>query len=196
MLLGYFELLRSRRYVGYVACSTFYFCCLFAFIAGSPFVYIEYFGVPPQYYGFLFGVNMLGMIATTFINSRIVVRRGADRLLRIACWIGAAGAVVLLATGLRGFGGVAGIALPLFVVLSVLTVVASNAISGALSVFPNRAGSAAALAGALQFGAGALTSAVVGWFADGTPRPMIVVICAGAIAALVANLLLIGGPHD
>ena len=196
MLLGYFELLRSRRYVGYVACSTFYFCCLFAFIAGSPFVYIEYFGVPPQYYGFLFGVNMLGMIATTFINSRIVVRRGADRLLRIACWIGAAGAVVLLATGLRGVGGVAGIALPLFVVLSVLTVVASNAISGALSVFPNRAGSAAALAGALQFGAGALTSAVVGWFADGTPRPMIVVICAGAIAALVANLLLIGGPHD
>ena len=196
MLLGYFELLRSRRYVGYVACSTFYFCCLFAFIAGSPFVYIEYFGVPPQYYGFLFGVNMLGMIATTFINSRIVVRRGADRLLRIACWIGAAGAVVLLATGLRGVGGVAGIALPLFVVLSVLTVVASNAISGALSVFPNRAGSAAALAGALQFGAGALTSAVVGWFADGTPRPMIVVICAGAIVALVANLLLIGGPHD
>ncbi len=143
MLLGYFELLRSRRYVGYVACSTLYFCCLFAFIAGSPFVYIEYFGVPPQYYGFLFGVNMLGMIATTFINSRIVVRRGADRLLLIACWIGAAGAVVLLATGLNGFGGVAGIALPLFVVLSVLTVVASNAISGALSVFPNRAGSAA-----------------------------------------------------
>ena len=196
MLLGYFELLRSRRYVGYVACSTFYFCCLFAFIAGSPFVYIEYFGVPPQYYGFLFGVNMLGMIATTFINSRIVVRRGADRLLRIACWIGAAGAVILLATGLNGVGGVAGIALPLFVVLSVLTVVASNAISGALSVFPNRAGSAAALAGALQFGAGALTSAAVGWFANGTPRPMIVIICAGAIASLVANLLMIGRPHD
>src|SRR5271156_2090691 len=196
MLVGYFEMLRSGRYVGYVVCSTFYFCCLFAFIAGSPFVYIEYFGVPPQYYGFLFGVNMLGMIATTFINSRIVVRRGADRILRIACWIGAAGAVVLLATGLRGVGGVVGIALPLFVVLSVLTVVASNAISGALSVFPNRAGSAAALAGALQVGAGALTSAAVGWLADGTPRPMIVIVCAGAIAALAANLLLIGRTDD
>ena len=72
---------------GYVACSTLYFCCLFAFIAGSPFVYIEYFGVPPQYYGFLFGMNMLGMIASTFINSRIVVQYGGDRLLRIACMI-------------------------------------------------------------------------------------------------------------
>ena len=100
MVLGYFELLRSRRLTWVISsCSTFYFCCLFAFIAGSPFVYIEYFGVPPQYYGFLFGVNMLGMIATTFVNSRIVVRRGADRLLRIACWIGAAGGVVLLGDG-------------------------------------------------------------------------------------------------
>ena len=76
MLLGYFQFLHSIRYVGYVACSAFYFCCLFAFIAGSPFVYIDYFGIPPQYYGFLFGVNMLGMIASTFVNSRIVVRRG------------------------------------------------------------------------------------------------------------------------
>jgi len=196
MLLGYLELLRSGHDVGYVTCSTLYFCCLFAFIAGSPFVYIEYFGVPPQYYGFLFGVNMLGMIATTFINSRIVVRRGADRLLRIACWIGAAGGLVLLATGMLGIGAVVGIALPLFVVLSLLTVVASNAISGALSVFPNRAGAAAALAGALQFGAGALTSAGVGWFADGTPRPMVGIIWGGAVAALAANLVLIGRPHD
>ena len=99
MLLGYFELFRSRRYLGYVTCSTFYFCCLFAFIAGSPFVYIEYFGVPPQYYGFLFGVNMIGMITTSFVNSRIVVRHGAARLLRIACAIGAAASLVLLATG-------------------------------------------------------------------------------------------------
>ena len=75
-----------------------------AFIAGSPFVYIEYFGVPPQYYGFLFGVNVLGMITSTFINSRIVVQRGGDRLLRMACLIGAAGGVILLATGLSGAG--------------------------------------------------------------------------------------------
>ena len=108
MLLGYVELLGSRRYLGYVACSTLYFCCLFAFIAGSPFVYIEYFGVPPQYYGFLFGVNMIGMITASFVNSRIVVRRGADRLLRLACAVGATAGFVLLTTGVSGFGAIAG----------------------------------------------------------------------------------------
>jgi DHA1 family bicyclomycin/chloramphenicol resistance-like MFS transporter len=116
--------------------------------------------------------------------------------LRIACSIGAAGSVVLLATGLSGFGGVAAIALPLFVVLALLTMVASNAISGALAVAQNRAGAGAALAGALQFGAGALTSAALGWFADGTPRPMSALICAGAVAALIANLVLLGKPRD
>lgn len=192
MLLGYVELLRTRRYVGYVACSTFYFFCLFAFIAGSPFVYIEHFHVPPQYYGFLFGVNMVGMIAASYINSRIVVRYGADRLLRKACVVGAAASLVVLATGAGGIGGIAGIALPLFVVLALLTTVSSNAISGALSVAQNRAGAGAALAGALQFGSGALVSAVTGWLADGTPRPMVGIICAGALLALAANLLLLG----
>ena len=192
MLLGYFELLRSRRYVGYVACSTFYFCGLFAFIAGSPFVYIEYFGVPPQYYGFLFGVNMLGMIAMSYVNSRIVQRFGGDRLLRNACSLGAAGSAVLLLTGATGHGGILGIALPLFMVLSLLTTVAANAISGALAIFPKRAGAAAALAGSLQFGGGAFASAALGWIADGSPRPMCALIFAGAVAALAANLALIG----
>ena len=103
--------------------------------------------MPPQYYGFLFGVNIIGMITASYINSRIVIRRGADRLLRIACSLGAAGSLVLLATGISGFGGIAGIALPVFMVLSLLTIVASNAISGALSVVQHRAGAAAALGG-------------------------------------------------
>jgi DHA1 family bicyclomycin/chloramphenicol resistance-like MFS transporter len=191
MLVGYFAFFRSRRYVGYIACSTFYFCCLFAFIAGSPFVYIEYFGIPPQYFGFLFGVNMIGMITVSVVNGRIVVARGADRLLRLACSIGAGAGVVLLLIAVSGIGGLAGIAVPVFVVLSLLTAVASNAISGALSVFPQRAGAAAALGGALQFGAGAIVSAALGFFANGTPRPMVIFICAGAVAALLANLLVL-----
>jgi MFS transporter, DHA1 family, multidrug resistance protein len=196
MLFGYVELLHMPRYVGYVTCSTLYFCCLFAFIAGSPFVYIEYFGVPPQYYGFLFGVNMIGMIATTYLNSRIVLRYGADRLLRIACAIGAAASLVLLATGVSGFGGIPGIAVPLFLVLALLTMIASDAISGALAAAQDRAGSGSALAGALQFGAAALTSAAIGWLANGTPQPMCIIICAGATLALGANLVLLRKARD
>jgi MFS transporter, DHA1 family, multidrug resistance protein len=195
MLLGYFDLFRNRRYVGYIASGTFYYGCLFAFIAGSPFVFIEHFGVPPQYYGFLFGVNIVGMMAASFINARIVLTQGSDRLLRIGCAIGAAGSLLLIVTGPFDIGGIAGITIPVFIVLSLLSVIGANSISGALAIFPHRAGSAAAMGGALQFGMGALTGAAVGWFADGTPGPMSVLIFASAFLALLSNLALVGKPR-
>ena len=148
---------RSRRYVGYVFGLGFYYCALFAFIAGSPFVYIEHFGVSPQIL-------------------RLPVRRqhrrhddaaasstraswcvyGSDRLLRVGMSVGLAGGVVLAVTGTQGIGGISGVAIPSFIVLSMLSMIGANAISGALALFPHRAGSAAALSGALQFGMGAL----------------------------------------
>jgi MFS transporter, DHA1 family, multidrug resistance protein len=191
MVMGYGALFRSREYLGYVLCGAFYYCGLFAFIAGSPFAYIEYFGVAPEYYGFLFGANIVGMMLVSFVNSRIVVKQGVDRMLRLGCGIGAASGLVLAVAGLAHIGGIPGIAVPVFFVLAMLSLVGANSISGALAVFPQRAGAAAALPGALQFGAGALTGAVVGWFADGTPGPMAAIIFAAAALALLVNLLLV-----
>lgn len=193
MILGYADLLASRRYVGYLACTTFYYVALFGFIAGSPFAYIEHFRVPAQYYGFLFGLNILGMMAGSFLNAQLVLRRGSDRLLRLGCIIGVIGAVLLVAFGARGVGGIAGIAVPSFVLLSMLSMVSANAMAGALGEFPHRAGSAAALAGALQFGIGALAGALVGWLANGTPAPMCLIMAGGVALALLANLALVRG---
>ncbi|MGH6991030.1 MAG: Bcr/CflA family multidrug efflux MFS transporter, partial [Stellaceae bacterium] len=171
----------------------FYYCALFGFIAGSPFVYIRHFGVPVQYYGFLFGVNMIGMMSMSFINARIVMRYGLDRLLRLACFAGTAGAAVLMVTGPQGIGEIAGIALPTFAVLSMLSIIGANATSGALALFPHKAGAAAALAGALQFGMGAVAGAAVGWLADGTPTPMCIIMAGGVVIALLINLTMVRG---
>jgi MFS transporter, DHA1 family, multidrug resistance protein len=191
MILGYAELVRSRRYAGYVFSLGFYYCALFGFIAGSPFVYIEHFGVPPQYYGFLFGVNIIGMMTGSFINARVVLRRGSDKLLRFGLYIGLAGALLLAVTATLGLGGIAGIAVPSFIILSMLSMISANAVSGAMALFPHRAGAASALAGALQFGMGALSGAVVGWLADGTPGPMGAVMAASVAIALALNLALV-----
>jgi MFS transporter, DHA1 family, multidrug resistance protein len=191
MILGYGELFQSRRYVGFVFGLGFYYCALFGFIAGSPFVYIEHFGVSPQYYGFLFGVNIVGMMTGSFINARIVIRRGSDPQLRLGLAIGLAGAVLLAITGTAGIGGIAGIAVPSFIILSMLSMIGANATSGALALFPHRAGSAAALAGALQFGMGALAGAVIGWLADGTPGPMSLVMAGSVAIAILLNLALV-----
>jgi DHA1 family bicyclomycin/chloramphenicol resistance-like MFS transporter len=147
--------------------------------------------VPAQYYGFLFGLNIIGMMAGSFLNARLVVRWGSDRLLRLGCIVGLVGGVVLVVTGTQGLGGIAGIAAPSFIVLSMLSMIGANATSGALALFPQRAGSAAALAGGLQFGMGALAGALVGWLADGTPGPMTAVMAGAVAIALLLNLVLV-----
>jgi DHA1 family bicyclomycin/chloramphenicol resistance-like MFS transporter len=67
-------------------------------------------------------------------------------------------------------GGLAGLALPLFLFISPTGFIVANSIAGALADFPERAGAVSALVGAIQYGSGIIGSALVGAFAVGTPR--------------------------
>ena len=48
---NYYALLTNARYMRFTLCLIFYYVAAYAFITGSPFVYITYFGVDPQHYG-------------------------------------------------------------------------------------------------------------------------------------------------
>jgi len=97
--------------------------------------------------------------------------------------------VVMVAASITGIGGLMGIFLPAVVALAVTALVMPNAAVGALSRHAGRAGSASALLGTLQFGCAAMGSALVGALADGTPRPMALLMLAGLVAATVAAQL-------
>ncbi|HEY0836776.1 MAG TPA: Bcr/CflA family multidrug efflux MFS transporter [Azospirillum sp.] len=188
MLLGYVRLLGNRRYLAYALSGAFFFGGMFAYIAGTPFVYIEYYGVPAELYGLLFGLNVVGMMIFNIVNRRLVLKAGSDRVLRAGALAGAVFAVVLAVTGATGTLGLVGIVVPLFAYLSMTGLIAANAMAGAMSVNPAMAGAASGLAGTLQFGVGALASAMIGWFADGSPAPMVLVIGGMGIAAALAAL--------
>src|SRR3990167_7951425 len=72
---------------------------MFAYIAGSPFVFIELYGVPAEHYGWLFGSNALGFILVAQLNAWLVARHGPGYWLRITVWfyLGAALVLVLVA---------------------------------------------------------------------------------------------------
>lgn len=190
-LRGYLFLIRDRRFLGYVLSSGFVFAGMFAYIAGTPYVYIEYFGVAPQHYGLLFGLNVVGMMLVNTVNSRLVLRLGTDPLMRAGTAVAATMGCVLLAAGASGFGGLWGIVVPLVGYLGMTGLVGANGMAGALARVPERAGAASALAGTLQLGLGAGTGWLVGHFADGTPVPMCAVIAACGLLALGVNLTLV-----
>ena len=189
-MLRYRELLRDKKFRGYAFAGGFYYSGIFAYLAGTPHAYISYYHVPPQYYGLLFGVGIVGIMATNFANSRIVVRYSGKRLLRLGSGVAAASGAVLAVTSHTGWGGLAGIALPLFVFIGIAGFIAANSIAGGLANFPNHAGAASAMVGCIHYACGVVGSALVGMFDDGTPWPMGAVIGAsGVLCFLTARAL-------
>ncbi|HEX6980971.1 MAG TPA: Bcr/CflA family multidrug efflux MFS transporter [Alphaproteobacteria bacterium] len=193
MIKGYARLVANPTYMGYALCGGFILAGLFAYISGTPFVYIEIFGVSPQAYGLLFGLNAVALMIGSSINSRAVLKFGMDRILVSVCGVAAMVGAILLAAGATGYGGLLGIVVPLFFFMSTVGVIIANAMAGALGVFPQIAGSASALAGSFQFAAGAAAGWSVAALADGTPLPMTAVIFAASLCALASYLILVRG---
>lgn len=174
---NYCLLVRDREAMGIIATLAFSFAGMFAFISGSPFVYISYFHVPAQYYGLLFGCNVIGMIAVLLLNVRMLKVYSLPRLLMIQ-----SSAQVLFGVLLLLFHQQSLTVLVILVVLfmSLVNAIGTNCLSLLLQQRGQQAGSASALAISLQFGMGALASLAVSWLQDDTPFAMTLVmaVCA------------------
>lgn len=187
----YAMLLRQPRLLGYLGVGGFLYGGIFAYVAGTPFAYITYHHVAARHYGMLFALGSIGIMAMNFFNVRLVGRLGSDRLMRIgAAGAGVMGLLVALAAW-TDWGGLAGLVVPLFLYISCTGLIAANAITGALNLFPEVAGSVSALIGATQFGTGILGSAFVGSFADGTPRPLGSCMALFGVACTLSAVLLV-----
>jgi DHA1 family bicyclomycin/chloramphenicol resistance-like MFS transporter len=185
MIKQYGAILCHRQALSYLLCSSFSFAGMFAFISGSPFVYIDYFDVSPQHYGLLFGSNILLMVLCNWVNSRWVERVGLEWMILHATWVLMLAGVALLCVVLSGLGGLWGIFPLLVIYVGVLGLIGANTAAGFVSPFGQSAGSASALLGAVRFLFGALASAVVAWLHDGTPLPMAMVIAACGVLAFI-----------
>ncbi len=187
----YGTLLCDRRLIGYTLSGGFAHAGLFAYITGSPHVFIEIYGVPTWAYGWLFGINALGLIASSQINRRLLLRHSADTLLRRANRTTVVLGLVLLAVTISGWGGLPALLLPLFGYLASLGFTAPNAMAEALADQSARAGSASALIGALQFGVATLSSTLVGVL-GGSALSMAAVIAGCGVLAYGTHRILIG----
>ncbi|MDE1150571.1 MAG: hypothetical protein PW843_28820 [Azospirillaceae bacterium] len=196
-LLTYGTLLRDRRLLGYAGAGGFFYAAMYAYVAGTPFAYITFYHVPARLYGVLFGVGIVGIMATNMINARLVARLGSEWLLIRGTLAAAVSGLLLAVMARTGWGGLWGLVLPLFLFVSATGFIVANSIAGALSGFPHRAGAVSALVGAIHYGSGILGSALVGACADGMPWPLGWVIAATGLGSLLcASLLRTRVPAD
>ncbi|MEU1310866.1 multidrug effflux MFS transporter [Streptomyces cinnamoneus] len=186
-------LLADRVFTGYMLAGGFAFAALFAYIAASPFVVQDIYGASPQTFSLLFGVNSVGLVLVGQINGKLLVGRvSMDKVLAVGLAVTAlaAGALVVMASGVFGKAGLAPVAAGLFVLMSAMGLTMPNTNAQALMRSAGAAGSASALLGTSTFLLGAVASPLVGIAGEHTAVPMAVVqlCCALAAAACFVGL--------
>lgn len=193
VLSRYAGLLTDRHFMGYALSGGMNAAGMFAYIAGSPFVFIELYQVAPEHYGWIFGTNAAGLILASQINGRIVHRFGADRILRLGNLLQTIAALVLVLTAATGLGGLLGIAVPLFIYVGCVGLVSPNAIALAMASQGAQAGSASALLGTLQFSIAAIAATAVGAIHRQSALPMAIIIAICGALGLILHRRLVGG---
>lgn len=184
----YLSILGERSFITHALATGFCSFAMFAYIGGSPVVFIDHFGLTPGQFAVVFGLCAVWLIASSQLNPRLITRFGTSRVLRAALRLFLAAATALSAIALFNRGGPLAVLIPLFVNMASFGLVMPNATVGALSRHAPRAGSASALIGTMQFLLGAVSGLLVGVLSDGTARPMALLMLAGAVGANIADL--------
>jgi DHA1 family bicyclomycin/chloramphenicol resistance-like MFS transporter len=189
----YGRLLTDRVYVGLILVAGLAMAALFAYVSGSSYVFQDGYGMSEQQFALIFAGGAVGLIGATQFNVRLLRRWSPQQIMSVSLVAGLVFALVLLVLAVTGVGGLAGILVPLWLVLAMVGLTMPNAPALALSRHGEAAGTAAALLGAVQFGVGALAAPLVGVLGVGEVA-MAVVVFAGMLSATLVCFLVVR-PH-
>lgn len=184
LFASYGPVVRDPRVLAYLGAGGMAFAALFAYVAGSPFVYTQVFGVSEAHFGYFFALNVVGLLIGNLLNGQLVMRFGHRRMLTAGVVIMASASLVLLGMALAGIDDQWIITPALFIALGTVGVIAANTVAGVLDRHPERAGSASALFGVAQFGLGAISAIIVGLMDF---DPLLAMALVMALAALAAS---------
>lgn len=164
------------------------FSGLFAYVAGSPVVFMEVFEVSTELYGWIFAILSIGLIGSSQINSRLVKRYKSEQIVFVALSVQLVLTLCFCAGTYFNLLNLYETIALLFLFLCCLGFINPNTSALSLSPFKKNAGSASALMGAIQMGIGALASSLLGMFETKSAFPMVGVMAGSTIIAMVILL--------
>ncbi|MGC3980228.1 MAG: MFS transporter [Steroidobacteraceae bacterium] len=187
IVLTFGRLLMRREFIAPCIGGAVALSCMFAFITGSPYVFMELHGVNAQQYGLLFAIVAGGILIAAQFN-RILLRRFSPRW--ILPWalrfnIVAGLSLFLVADHVPLWG----LMIPLWLCIATVPLIAANSAAIAMSASGNEAGSASSMYGLMQFGFASIASAAVSTLHNGTTYPMAIVIVSAGIVGNIAYAL-------
>jgi DHA1 family bicyclomycin/chloramphenicol resistance-like MFS transporter len=161
------------------------FSGLFAYVAGSPVVFMEVFKVSTEAYGWIFAILSIGLIGSSQINSILVKRHRSETIVLCALSCQVLLTIIFCAGSFYGWFNLYQTIGMLFIFLSCLGFISPNTSALSLSPFKKNAGSASALMGAIQMGVGALAASILSMFSTKSAVPMVSVMACSSVIAIV-----------
>jgi MFS transporter, DHA1 family, multidrug resistance protein len=184
MMRGYGAVARHRGFLIYLGIITTTYAGLFAWVSGASVVLQGIYGLSSVTFGFTFALGAAGYMLGAMLATRLVVRLGLERTIAVGVVVIAAGGLSLtlaVATGIPGLWLVAAMAL----YLAGVGLAMPQAMAGALTPFPDRAGTAASLMGLIQQAVAAIIAAVIGAFLVQSAWPVTGVVLAMSTLTLL-----------
>jgi MFS transporter, DHA1 family, multidrug resistance protein len=185
----YGRLLGDRQFLLTAMIGGFSQAVVFAYLAGSPFVYIDLHHVDPTVFSLLFAMNAIGLIGAAQLNIKLLRRWGVGRLIVGTAMLQSLAALSLVGLISAQVETVPLIAMCLFLCVGAQGLLGPTTAMLSLEPHPEIAGAASALMGTLQFAAGAVSSGMVSWLSDGTAIPLAGVIAGCAMLGLLMATL-------
>lgn len=184
--IDYHTLIRDPAFIGYTLAGAFGMASLFAYVTGAPAVLIERYGLSPQQFGWLLGVNGFAFMAASRLNIVALRKKTPSQLLARAVWVPAGVGLALCALTLAF-----DVPLWLFVAFQLsffvgVARVTPHAAALGLGPYSHIAGAASAMMGALQSTIPMLVGFVLAYFNDGEPSTLAILMTIGALGGGIA----------
>lgn len=181
---NYWGIFKNPFFYTYALSSAIAFAGLFVYLAGSPIIFMQTFGVNARVYGWIFAIIAAGLVGSSQLNVVLLKRFSNEQLL----FSGLMGQVAITFFFLIGvyfswFDLRLTVAM-LFMFLACFGITNPNGSALALAPFSTKAGSASALIGFVQMGAGAIASMCIGVLKINTMLPIVAIMATTSTIGL------------
>lgn len=188
ILKSFWEVFRVPQFYTYTFTGSFAASGLYAYIAGSPYIFMELYGVSEKQYGWIFGIIALGLISASQLNTVLLRKYSSEQIIKVTLICQVITGALLFAGAYFHLLGLYSTIVLAFLFLSTQGFAFPNTSALSIAPFSKNAGSASALMGAIQLGIGATTTAIVSVLSNQSELPMAGVMFACASISLIILL--------
>ncbi|MEP7233417.1 MAG: multidrug effflux MFS transporter [Ginsengibacter sp.] len=180
---SFLEIIKVPQFYTYAFTGSIAAAGLYAYIAGSPHVFMELYHVTGKQYGWIFAIIAGGLIGSSQVNTVMLRKYTSEQIIKVALLFQAAAGIALFLGSIFHFVGLFSSIFLIFIFLSCQGFTFPNSSALSMAPFTANAGRASALMGAIQLGIGAFTSALVSLLNNNTALPMSGVMAACAVTS-------------